>query len=42
LVKLAKLAADLQRIDNPNEEAFKAATVTKTVLGSIKSEIDIL
>jgi len=41
LVKLAKLAADLQRIYNANAAAIKAATMTKTVLGSIKSQSDL-
>lgn len=41
LVKLAKLAADLQKIYNANEKAIKTASVTKTVLGSIKSQTDL-
>lgn len=41
LVKLAKIAADLQRIYNANAAAIKGASVAKTVLGSIKSQSDL-
>ena len=41
LVKLAKLAADIQRIYNANAAAIKAATTTKAVLGAIKSQSDL-
>lgn len=41
LVKLAQLAANLQKLYNANEKTIKAALGTKTVLGAIKSEVDI-
>ncbi len=41
LVKLAKLAADLQRIYNANEKAIKAATTSISVLNTIKSQTDL-
>ncbi|MBK9153616.1 MAG: hypothetical protein IPM25_05290 [Chloracidobacterium sp.] len=41
LVKLAKLAADLQRIYNVNKAAITAATKSPTVINAIKAQTDL-
>ena len=41
LVKLAKLAADLQRLYNANEKTIKTAMTAKSVLSTIKAQSDL-